>query len=107
MNFDLTEEQQILQRTVREFARERVAPLAEELDREHRYPAELIAEMAEMGLMGVAIPEEYGGAGLDATAAAQVSEILSSSDPGFALACLAHSVLFAQNVAVNGGMTVA
>ena len=65
MNFDLTEEQQILQRTVREFSRNRVAPLAEELDRDHRYPAELIAEMGDMGLMGVSVPEAYGGAEMD------------------------------------------
>ena len=66
MNFDLTEEQQILQRTVRAFSRERVAPQAEALDREHRYPAELVREMAEMGLLGVSVPEAYGGAGMDA-----------------------------------------
>ncbi len=65
MNFDLSEEQQILQRMVRDFSRNRVAPLAEELDRDHRYPAELISQMAEMGLMGVTVPEEYGGAGMD------------------------------------------
>src|SRR3989304_3104287 len=55
-----------------------------------------------LGLLGVTVPEEYGGAGLDATAAVQVFEALASSDPGFALAVLAHSVLFAQNVCVNG-----
>ncbi|MFH2011015.1 MAG: acyl-CoA dehydrogenase [bacterium] len=65
MDFDLSEEQQILQRTVRELARERVAPQAAEADREHRYPAELMGELAAMGLMGVAVPEEYGGAGMD------------------------------------------
>ena len=65
MNFELTEEQQLLQQMVRDFANERVAPIAEAIDREHRYPAEVIREMAEMGLLGVAVPEEYGGAGMD------------------------------------------
>ncbi len=57
MNLDLSEEHELIRRTVREFARERIAPMAEELDREHRYPHELVAEMAELGLMGMTIPE--------------------------------------------------
>ena len=60
------------------------------------------AAPASLGLLGVTIGEEYGGAGLDAIAAVQVYEALSTSDPGFALAVLAHAVLFAQNVNVNG-----
>ena len=62
MNFDLSEEHELIRDTVREFARERVAPVAEELDREQRFPYELVAEIAELGLMGIPIPEEYGGA---------------------------------------------
>src|SRR5206468_1676641 len=65
MNFDLSDEHELIRRTVREFAVERVAPLAEELDREHRFPYDLVAELAELGLMGLPIPEEYGGAGGD------------------------------------------
>ena len=65
MHFELTEEQTLLQQMVRQFADDRIAPVAEALDREHRYPAEIIAEMAGMGLMGVAIPEAWGGAGMD------------------------------------------
>ena len=65
MNYELTEEQQLLRRTVRDFAESRVAPLAAELDRESRFPYELVAEMAELGLMGIPIPEQYGGAGAD------------------------------------------
>src|SRR5207244_2855322 len=62
MNFDLGDEHQLLRDTVRSFALEKVAPVAEELDREKRFPYEIVAELAELGLMGMTIPEEYGGA---------------------------------------------
>ena len=65
MNFDLSPEHELIRDTVRSFALEKVAPVAEELDREHRFPYDLVAEMAELGLMGIPIPEEYGGAGRD------------------------------------------
>jgi len=65
MDLDLTEEQRLLQQTAREFAEREVAPLAAKLDEEHRHPAELVARMAELGFMGVGIPEEWGGAGMD------------------------------------------
>jgi len=65
VNYDLTEEQQLVRKTVREFAQRRVAPVAEELDREQRFPYDLVAELAELGLMGMTIPEEYGGGGAD------------------------------------------
>ena len=58
MDLDLTPEQELIRDTVRSFARERVAPVAEELDRESRFPVELVREMAELGLMGIPIPEE-------------------------------------------------
>ena len=74
---DLTEEQEMLRDAVRDFADERVAPLADSIDKEHRYPAELVQEMAEMGLLGVCVPEEYGGAGLDALSYAIAMEELS------------------------------
>jgi butyryl-CoA dehydrogenase len=65
MDFSLSEEQALIQRTAREFAEKEVAPRAAEIDREHRHPVELVARMAELGLLGVAVPEEYGGAGMD------------------------------------------
>ncbi len=65
MDFALTEEQQLLQKTARDFARSEVLPKAAEIDREHRHPKELVAKMAELGLLGIAVPEEYGGAGMD------------------------------------------
>ena len=71
-------------------------------DRDETFNLALFRRAGALGLLGVTIGEEYGGAGLDATAAVQVYEALSTSDPGFALAVLAHAVLFAQNVNVNG-----
>jgi butyryl-CoA dehydrogenase len=65
MDFGLSEEQELLQRTARDFARGEVLPKAAEIDRDHRHPAELVVRMAELGLLGVAVPEEYGGAGMD------------------------------------------
>jgi butyryl-CoA dehydrogenase len=65
MDFLLTEEHQMIQQMTREFCEKEVMPLAGKTDREHRFPKELVARMAELGLMGMAVPEEYGGAGLD------------------------------------------
>ena len=62
MNLDLRPEHELVRDTVSEFAEQRVAPVAAELDREHRFPYELVSELAELGLMGMPIPEEYGGA---------------------------------------------
>jgi alkylation response protein AidB-like acyl-CoA dehydrogenase len=93
MNFDLTEEQQLLRSTVREFAESRVAPLAAELDREARFPYELVAEMAELGLMGIPIPEEYGGAGADTLSYAIAVEELTRIDSSVAITMAAHTSL--------------
>jgi len=103
--FDLlapTPEHALLGRTLADFVAREVEPQAAEHDRAERFNVALFRRAGELGLLGVTIPEEYGGAGLDAVAAVQVCEALSTSDPGFALSVLAHSILFAQNVAVNG-----
>jgi isovaleryl-CoA dehydrogenase len=103
--FDLfapTPEHELLRQTLRDFVAREVEPQAAEHDRTERFNLALFRRAGELGLLGVTIPEEYGGAGLDAVAAVQVCEALSTSDPGFALSVLAHAVLFAQNVAVNG-----
>ena len=65
MDLDLTEEQTLIQQTAREFARREVAPKAAEIDENHRYPEEIVEQLGELGFMGVAMPEEYGGAGMD------------------------------------------
>src|SRR5271156_3721059 len=77
MNLDLTEEQSLLQKTVREFAQAEVRPLAKELDETGRFPRELIRKAAELGLTGVAFPEDEGGAGFDHIAYSIVIEEIS------------------------------
>ena len=104
-SFDLfapTPEHALLGDTLREFVAREVEPQAAEHDRSERFNHALFRKAGELGLLGVTLPEEHGGAGLDATAAVQVSEALSTADPGFALAVLAHAILFAQNLVVNG-----
>src|SRR5262249_44179090 len=64
MELELTDEQKLVQKTAQDFARAEVLPRAAEIDREHRHPKELVARMAELGLLGIAVPEEYGGAGV-------------------------------------------
>jgi short/branched chain acyl-CoA dehydrogenase len=93
MDLDLTPEQELIRDTVRSFARERVAPLAEELDRESRFPLELVREMAELGLMGLPLPERYGGAGGDTVAYAIAVEELTRIDSSVAITVAAHTSL--------------
>src|SRR5438874_4928734 len=93
MNFDLSSEHELLRDTVRRFALERVAPVAEELDREKRFPYELVAELAELGLMGMTIPEEYGGAGTDTLSYAIAVEELTRIDSSVAITVAAHHSL--------------
>jgi short/branched chain acyl-CoA dehydrogenase len=93
MNFDLSPEHELVRTTVREFAEGRVAPVAEELDREHRFPYELVRELAELGLMGMPIPEEYGGGGTDTLAYAIAIEELTRVDSSVAITVAAHTSL--------------
>jgi short-chain 2-methylacyl-CoA dehydrogenase len=93
LNFELTDEQELVRRTVREFAQERVKPAAAELDREQRFPSELVAEMAELGLMGMTIPEEYGGGGGDTVSYAIAVEELTRIDSSVAITMAAHHSL--------------
>ena len=93
MDLDLTPEQELIRDTVREFAREQVAPVAEELDRESRFPYELVAELAELGLMGLPIPEEYGGTGGDTVSYALAIEELTRVDSSVAITVAAHTSL--------------
>ena len=99
-----TEESVMLRAMVRDFVNESVEPQAHDHDKHERFNIELLKSMGEMGLLGITASEEYGGAGLDAIAAVIVHEELSASDPGFALAYLAHSMLFVNNLEFNGNM---
>jgi short/branched chain acyl-CoA dehydrogenase len=102
VNFDLSEEQELLRRTVREFAEERIAPVAEELDREHRFPYEIVAELAELGLMGIPIPEEYGGGGGDTLSYAIAVEELTRVDSSVAITVAAHTSLGTMPILLYG-----
>jgi butyryl-CoA dehydrogenase len=90
LNFALTEEQELLQRTARDFAQKEVAPKAAEIDKEHRHPAELVKRMAELGLLGIAVPDEWGGAGMD-----NVSYVLAMEE--ISAACASTGVIMSVN----------
>src|SRR5918911_180399 len=92
-DYDLSQEHELVRRTVRDFAEERIGPIAEELDREHRFPYQLVAELAELGLMGMPIPEEYGGAGTDTLSYAIAIEELTRVDSSVAITVAAHHSL--------------
>ena len=105
MGLDLfapSDEHEMLAQTLRAFVEQEVEPQAAGSDRAESFNRALFKKAGDLGLLGVTIPEPYGGAGLDAVAAVQLYEALSTSDPGFGLAVLAHSVLFAHNLAING-----
>jgi short/branched chain acyl-CoA dehydrogenase len=93
LNFDLDSEHELVRSTVRDFAEQRIAPVAEKLDREGRFPYELVAELAELGLMGMTIPEEYGGAGSDTLSYAIAVEELTRIDSSVAITVAAHHSL--------------
>ncbi len=97
-----TEEHRMLREMIRDFVREEVEPQALEYDREERFNLDLFRKLGEYGLLGISVPEAYGGSGMDATAVAIVNEELSYSDPGFCLAYLAHAQLMVNNLAHNG-----
>jgi len=102
VNFDLSKEHELIRDTVREFAQERVAPLAEELDREQRFPYELVTEAAELGLMGIPVPEQYGGAGADTLSYAIAVEELTRVDSSFAITVAAHTSLGTMPILLFG-----
>ena len=93
MDFKLTDEQRMVRDTVRDFARKRVAPAAEELDRTKSFPYEIVAELAELGLMGIPFPEEYGGGGGDTLTYALAVEELARIDSSVAITMAAHTSL--------------
>jgi alkylation response protein AidB-like acyl-CoA dehydrogenase len=102
VDLDLAPEHELIRDTVRAFARERVAPVAEALDREARFPYELVAEMAELGLMGIPVPEEYGGAGGDTLSYAIAVEELTRVDSSVAITVAAHTSLGTMPILLFG-----
>jgi len=93
MNLDLTDEQRSIQRLARDFADGEVRPVAEELDREKRFPYEIVAKLGELGLMGIPYPEEHGGGGAGTLAYALAIEELARVDSSVAITVAAHTSL--------------
>src|SRR5881409_228496 len=91
MDFQLTAEQREIQALARDFGAEKIEPHAAEWDREHRFPRELFGQLAELGLMGVCVPEEYGGAGADFLSYILVLEELSRADAGVGVTVAVHT----------------
>ena len=93
MNLDLTEEQQLLEQTVREWGARAVAPRIRELDRAHQFDRNLFPQMAELGLLGISVPQEYGGAGMDYLALGIASEELEYVDTSLRVILSVHAGL--------------
>jgi alkylation response protein AidB-like acyl-CoA dehydrogenase len=91
MQFDLTDDQREIQALTREFAQAEIEPNAASWDRDHRFPRELFGKLAELGLMGVCVPEEYGGAGADFLSYVLVLEELSRADAGVGVTVAVHT----------------
>ena len=102
MLFDLSDEHRLIQRTVRDFAAQEVAPVAEELDREKRFPYEIVKRLGELGLMGIPFPQEVGGGGGDTLAYALAVEELTRVDSSVAITLCAHTSLGTQPIYLFG-----
>lgn len=90
MNFDLSEDQKLVQQTARDFAKREIEPKAAELDKKARWPEEIVSQMADLGFLGLAVPEQYGGAGLDNVSYVLVMEEISR-------ACASCGVIMSVN----------
>jgi alkylation response protein AidB-like acyl-CoA dehydrogenase len=93
LDFGLTDEQGLLRDTVRDFARQEVAPVAEELDRTKAFPYEIVAKLGDLGLMGIPFPEEFGGGGADTLSYALAVEELARVDSSVCITMAAHTSL--------------
>ena len=93
IDFDLTDEQRLLEQSVREWAAREVLPKIHDLDREHRFDRSFLAGMASLGLLGVSVPEEYGGAGMDYISLGLASEELEYADTSLRVIMSVHAGL--------------
>ena len=98
MNFELSEQQKLLRQTIADFACAEIAPGASQRDELARFPHELVPKMADLGLFGVMVPEEYGGAGLDALSFAIMIEEIARVDAAVALMLASHNSLCAGHI---------
>jgi alkylation response protein AidB-like acyl-CoA dehydrogenase len=102
VDFDFSEQHVLLRKSVREFAKAEIAPHAQTWDKEERFPRELVPKLAAMGLLGIRIPEEYGGAGLDTTSYAICVEEIARVDGSIALTVASHNGLGTGHVLAFG-----
>jgi alkylation response protein AidB-like acyl-CoA dehydrogenase len=102
MQFDLSDHHRLLRDTVRDFARQEIAPVAEELDRAHAFPYDIVRRLGELDLMGIPFPEQYGGAGGDSLAYSLAVEELARVDSSVAITLCAHTSLGTQPVYLFG-----
>jgi alkylation response protein AidB-like acyl-CoA dehydrogenase len=102
MDFNLSDEHRLIQSTVRDFALQEVAPVAEDLDREKRFPYEIVAKLGALGLMGIPFPQEFGGGGGDSLAYALAVEELTRVDSSVAITLCAHTSLGTQPIYLFG-----
>jgi alkylation response protein AidB-like acyl-CoA dehydrogenase len=102
MDFDFSEHHQLLRKTVRDFVRSEVAPHARKWDEEERFPKELVPKLAELGLLGIRIPEQYGGAAMDTTSYAICVEECARVDGSLALTIASHNGLGTGHILAFG-----
>src|SRR5437764_14245412 len=102
MDFRFTEDQELLRRSVREFAETEIRPHVREWDETQHFPTELVPKLAALGLLGIQFPEEYGGAGLSGIDYCICIEELARVDPAVALSVAAHNGLCSSHVAMFG-----
>src|SRR5580765_5545038 len=102
MDFDLSDDHRLIQQTVRDFARNEVAPVAEELDRTKSFPYDIVRKLGALNLMGIPFPEEYGGGGGDALAYTLAVEELARVDSSVAITLAAHTSLGTQPIWLFG-----
>jgi alkylation response protein AidB-like acyl-CoA dehydrogenase len=102
MHFEFSEQHELLRKSVREFARAEIAPFAQRWDKEERFPNELVPKLAGMGLLGIRIPEEYGGSGMDTTSYAICVEEVARVDGSTALTVASHNGLGTGHILAFG-----
>jgi hypothetical protein len=102
VDFQLTEEQELTRRTVREFAEKEIAPRAAQLDEDQEFPLDIMKRLGEMGMLGIRFPPEYGGAGLSVRDYALIIEELSRVDASIGLSVAAHNSLCANHIYLAG-----
>src|SRR5690242_1359678 len=100
MDFELTEEQRQIRNTVSDFAEREIKPNAGAWDREGRFPREVVEEIGQLGFLGIAFPDKYGGGGADTLSQVIVVEALARHDAGLALSCAAHMSLSSGHISM-------